>query len=494
MTPPAAPLPPGVSPEGADGVSAMAVLAALLDRSVAQIAEAAADARWYDREAIRAVSDVWDNNLFPLFRAAHSAHAGKRERRALAALRWMAGISERRREWMTEQAAIAGYDIGPLLPSAEPYVPGRDYRGRVMAPLPQVVTGKRVEELLPDYDLAAATVSHLRVERAGRDLTALLQLAVPRRFAVEEGGAADPALLNVSLDRVTEAAFGLSDTRGAVLDPRADGIVISLGAGGRLRAELAEYWCDDRSWYRSAAGRRADAVTPPRDDRSGRTDPPPQDGKLGADADAAAVLLRHVMWEIRSVRYPGEAGRVPVRALCRVFEGAGAAILAAGSAPRAHRQAAFRELIRAWADRGGPVLARSFAEILRSSAGRDDLIEAGDDPVRAPAPLTGTPRPPEPPRRAALVMAAWTAARTGYRTDRPAEAQLHLALPGRPGAPWRLRTLSCTEPRAFRVGDAAFQGPGALARTGKATGPSSLDLHRGALHVATEEGWSASVG
>ncbi|MFG2563939.1 hypothetical protein ACGFR6_00710 [Streptomyces sp. NPDC048567] len=494
MTPPAAAQPSGVSPEGVNAAPAMAVLAALLDRSVVRIAEAAADARWYDREAIRAVSDVWDNNLFPLFRAAHSAHAHKRERRALAALTWMAGISERRREWMTEQAALAGYDIGPLLSPAAPYVPGRDYRGHVMAPLPRPVTRECVEELLPDYDLSAAEVSHLRVERAGRDLTALLQLAVPRRFAVEEGGAADPALLNIALDRVTEANFALSDLRGAVLDPRADGIAVSVGADGRLRADVAEYWCDDRSWHRSAAGRRADAVTPPRGHRSGRPNPPPQDGELGPDAHAAAVLLRHVMWEIRTVRYPGHADRVPVRDLCRVFEGAGAAIVAAGSAPRADREAAFRDLIRAWGDRGGPVLARMLAHILRSGAGRDDLIEAGEDCVRAPSPLTEAPRRPEPPRSAALVMAAWTAARAGYRTEHPAEAQLQLALPAEPGAPWRLRTLSCAEPHAFRLAVAAFQGPGELARSGKATGPSSLGLHQGALYVATEEGWSAAVG
>ncbi|NEC66019.1 hypothetical protein [Streptomyces sp. SID9727] len=489
MTPPEAALPPGVSPEGVNGAPAMAVLAALLDRSVQQIAEAAADARWYDRETIRAASDVWDNNLFPLFRAAHSARPRTRERRALAALKWMAGISEHRRRWMTEQAGVAGYDIGPLLSMAEPYVPGRDHRGHVMAPLPRAVTVACVEELLPDYDLAAAEVSHLRVERAGADLTALLQLAVPRRFAVEEGGDLAPARLNLALDRVTEAAFDLSDTRGAVLDPRIDGIDVSVGAGGRLRADAAEYWCDDRSWHRSAAGRRADAVTPPRDRRSGRPEPPPSDGKLGAVAYAAAVLLRHVMWEIRSVRYPGEADRVPVSALCRAFEGAGAAVLAAGSAPRADREAAFRDLIRVWADRGGPVLARSFAGVLRSSAGRDDLIEADEDPVRAPSPLNETPRPPEPPR-AALVMAAWTAARA---PGHPAEAQLQLALPGRPSAPWRLRSLSCPTPHAFRLAGAAFQGPGALARTGKATGPSSLGLHRGALYVATEEGWSASA-
>ncbi|MDX3353750.1 hypothetical protein PV703_10605 [Streptomyces sp. ME01-24h] len=44
-------------PEGC--TSASSVLAALLDRSVEQIAEAAADVRQFDREAIRAAADVW---------------------------------------------------------------------------------------------------------------------------------------------------------------------------------------------------------------------------------------------------------------------------------------------------------------------------------------------------------------------------------------------------------------------------------------------------
>ncbi|MEU2655979.1 hypothetical protein ABZ615_11705 [Streptomyces sp. NPDC007325] len=90
---------------------ATSVLAALLDRSLDQMTDAAAGVRLFDREAIRAASDVWDNNLFPLFWAASTSNAGERERRATAAVEWMAGLGERRRVWMTEQAAIAGYDI-----------------------------------------------------------------------------------------------------------------------------------------------------------------------------------------------------------------------------------------------------------------------------------------------------------------------------------------------------------------------------------------------
>ncbi|MFE1273420.1 hypothetical protein [Streptomyces sp. NPDC058758] len=55
--------------------SAAYVLAALLDRSLARMAEAAADVRLFDREAIRTASDVWDNNLFPLFWAASTSSA-----------------------------------------------------------------------------------------------------------------------------------------------------------------------------------------------------------------------------------------------------------------------------------------------------------------------------------------------------------------------------------------------------------------------------------
>ncbi|MDW6066019.1 hypothetical protein SAZ11_59925 [Streptomyces sp. FXJ1.4098] len=156
-----------------------------MDRSVEQIADAAADVRRYDREAIRAASDVWDNNLFPLFWAASTASADKRERRALTALEWMAGLGERRRRWMTEQAAIAGYELEPLLPPAKPDTPGRDYRGDVMTPACRL-TQPTVDDLVPDYDLATAAVRHLRVERAGTRLTAFLQLVAPRRYAVDE--------------------------------------------------------------------------------------------------------------------------------------------------------------------------------------------------------------------------------------------------------------------------------------------------------------------
>ncbi|MFE3202411.1 hypothetical protein [Embleya sp. NPDC059237] len=329
--------------------SAMSVLAALLDRSLERMADAAADVRRFDREAIREAADVWDNNLFPLFWAASTSNAGRRERRARAVLEWMADFGERRRAWMTEQAAIAGYDIEPLLPPARPHTPGRDFRGHVMAPQHRL-TRPNVDELSLDYDLAMASIRHLRVERAGTPLTAHVQLLVDRRFAVDE--AAPPALLNVWLDDVTDIAFDLADTRGAILHTGPREVGICLGPGGRLRAAGGEYRLDDHSWHLSTSGRRADTDTPARTSRSG---PPlrPPGADRDPDAHAAAALLHHAMLELRSVRYAAHADDIHVTKLCEAFSGAGEAILTAGSQRGARRrEAAFRDVIRAWADRG----------------------------------------------------------------------------------------------------------------------------------------------
>ena len=476
--------------------SAVSVLAALLDRSVQQITEAAADVRWFDRETIRAAADVWDNNVFPLFWAVSTSDADERERRAMIALEWMAGLGERRRMWMTEQAAIAGYELESLLAPAEPYMPGRDYRGHVMTPQCRL-TRQNVDDLVPDYDLATASVRHLQVERAGHRLTAFLQLVADRRFAIEESAPAPPALLDVWLDGVTDAAFDLSDTRRVILDAGPPEIAICLGTGGRLRAATGEYRLDDRSWHLSAAGRRADAVTPPRTGQSGHLRQPPA-GDLGTDARAAAVLLHGAMLELRSVRYAGRADHVPLLSLCQAFEGAGEAILAAGSRRGSRRrEAAFRDLIRTWAERGGPETTRWLAGILKGRAGRADLIEVPRAAERTPPSLTDSAPASGVPPRAVLTMAAWTAEHTRYRSEHPATAQLQLALPPRPGenssAPWRLRTVSCTEPDAFRLRADAFQGPGSLVQVGKPTAACSLDLHQGALLISARDGWSASV-
>ncbi|SNS69542.1 hypothetical protein SAMN05216252_107449 [Actinacidiphila glaucinigra] len=455
-------------------VPAAQVLSALLDRSIEQMAEAAQDVRRFDREAIRAAADVWDNNLYPLFLAVSTSRARERERRALAALRWMASFSARRRTWMSEQAAPAGYELDAVLPPTRPWVPGRDSLGHVMAPMGGI-TRRDLDPLLPDYDLAEASVRHIQVERVGTRLSAYLELVVPRVYAVERNTSPEPALLDMWLDDVTESVFDLSDTQGAALDPGPDGIELALGTAGRLRAAAGEFSLDDRSWHLSAAGRRADAVSPPRTEGSGRRSAPPVKGRLGTDGYAAAALMHRAMLELRSVRYATRADHVPVLDLCRAYSGAGRAVLAAGSRLGGRRrEAAFRDLIRTWTDRGGPA-----------------LVDAPRPTARTPRRLTGEPS------QAVLVMASWTAAHTKYGTDRPAGARLQLALPPGteevPAAAWRLRTVECTGPEAFRLRTAAFRGPGPLVRSGQPAGTACLDLHEGAMHVVTRDGGSAPV-
>ncbi|MEW9533362.1 hypothetical protein [Microbispora sp. NPDC049125] len=135
------------------GTEAAGAFAALLDRSLVQMAEASADARTYDRKAIYTVADVWDNNTFPLFRAMAARTSWGRERRARAALKWMADLGAERRTWMVEQSAIAGYRLEPLLPpqvkrDRGPREPSRRRRPR------------RQPEPLEDVALVAATILH----------------------------------------------------------------------------------------------------------------------------------------------------------------------------------------------------------------------------------------------------------------------------------------------------------------------------------------------
>lgn len=474
----------------------MGALAALLDRSVEQIAQGAADARWLDRETMTRVADVWDNNTFPLFWAASASRAGERERRAKAALEWMAALGEQRRRWMVEQAAIAGYDMAALLPPAQPDLPYRDYLGHVRAPVDRL-TRQVVDGLVLDYDLAAATVRSLHVERGGTRLTAVLRLAVDRLFTTEEDANAPTAVLEVRLEDVAEAVFDAADTRGVAVDAAPGEVRIAVGAGGVLRAADGSSWVHDGSWHLSRAGRRADAAIPPGTEESGRRRPPPA-GKLGADALAAAYLLQFAMLQLRSGRYARRADPVAALDLCRAFAGAGTAVLDAGSRRGAgRREAAFRDLILHWADRGGPALGGWFAETLRKYAGRSDLIEAPDDAARTPPALTGSPAPSGPPAQAVLVMASWSAPYTERAEERASAASLQLALPPGPDepaeAPWRIRTTGCAAPDAFRLRTEAFQGIGRLSQEGRPTAACSVDLHLGALHVAAAGGWSASL-
>ncbi|MFF1844501.1 hypothetical protein ACFVW9_22555 [Streptomyces sp. NPDC058217] len=227
-----------------------------------------------------------------------------------------------------------------------------------------------IPDLAFDYDLSSATVHHLRVERAGTHLTAFLQLAVVRTFATDESASTQPALLQLALEDLTEVAFDFRDTQGAVLDPAADEIAISVGAGWQVpRHKRRVPPPDDRSWYLSAAGRRTDAATPPRTDQPSALPRPPV-GKLGADAEAAAVLLHHSMLEIRSVRYAARADHVPVRGLCEAFAGAGQLrCLSAVLATRLWRLSRTDRFVNRGSDRTVMIPVRFMIEIGRSTKG-----------------------------------------------------------------------------------------------------------------------------
>ncbi|MEV8322324.1 hypothetical protein [Kitasatospora sp. NPDC056731] len=472
------------------------MLGALLDRSLVQIADASSDARCFDRETIRAAADVWDNNTFPLFRAATASTRCGRERRARAALEWMAGLGEERRVWMLEQASAAGHSLDDLLAPAKPYVPGRDHLGRVMAPV-MAVTPQIAEILAADYELASAEVRYLQVERTGSRLVGCLELAVARSYPVDDGAPPETAMLDIRLRDITEVRFDSHDTQGAALRPEADGVSIGIGARGTLRAATADLHPDDRCWHLSAAGRRADATTPLRDSRPTWPDPP-QEGRLGTNAMAAATLLHRAMLHIRMVRSAWDAHRVPVRDFHRAFAGAGAAILAAGAHRLPHRrEAAFRQLIETWARRGGSALADWFTTVLPETAHQPALLAGLRDQART-HPVADVPQQPAPdpsavpgPAEAELRLATYASAYTRYGTHHNASALVHLDVPPRPesaeGTFWRLRVAKGADPARFQLQTEAFQGTSHPHVTVDDNAARHFVLHDGALDITSGE-------
>ncbi|MFG1807493.1 hypothetical protein [Streptomyces sp. NPDC049040] len=188
----------------------------------------------------------------------------------------------------------------------------------------------------------------------------------------------------------------------------------------------------------------ADAV-PPRRGRSRDAREPLPCGWLGADAYAAATLLRSAMVEIRGVRHSESAADIPVGELARAFAGAGGAVLAAGAEHRPRRRAAaFRGLVESWALRGGPDLAPWFAEALRRRPGL--LPDLPDAP----------PRVFPEPESAVLRLIKYAPAYTRYDYDYEAAALVHLAVPPPPGATaWRLHSHTLT-PGRLRLATPAF--------------------------------------
>ncbi|WP_444963715.1 hypothetical protein [Nocardiopsis sp. M1B1] len=454
---------PPVSPES--GEPALAALGALVDRSVVQIAEAARDARRFDRETVRAVSDLWDNAVLPLFRAATGRPGPERERRARAALEWTARLRPTRWDWMVEQAALCGHRLDALVPPPPVYFdrPYRDCRGKIH-PAYSRWTPQALADLADDYALGAAALRHVRLEREGTRLCGFLTLELTRSYDPGDDAPGGPPTLDVHLEDLTGVDVDTDSARGARLESDARGVVVGLGNGRALRARSASLRLADGSWQLSGAGRRADALTPPRGDGP-RPAQPPQEGSVEGSARGAATFLLWAMLTIRRVRYPGEIARVPVDAYCRALEGAGRDILAAGALRPRRREAAFRALTAEWLRRGGTDLAADWRMLLRGvpDAGelargvRDELLARGEAP---PAPVT----PQEVtglPERAALRMVSYTAEHTDGRVRREADTVVHLAVPGpEADGPWRMRVLTATDPVRLRVRTGAFDGTG----------------------------------
>ncbi|MGI5240992.1 hypothetical protein [Dactylosporangium sp. CA-139066] len=403
------------------GVSAVSMFGRLLDRSVAEIGEIAADGRRFDRERIVNVADVWDNNTFPFFAVALTRPRRVAEWRARRALMWMADLGPTRRAWMIEQA---GPDLEALLPlPADRPAHYRDYRGQVwpgVAPLDK----HAVEE---DYDLAAATVRTVRLERAGTSLCAHVALHAPRRF--DAAGSLEDAVVQLYLDDVRAAEFDSDDEPGAGITVGAEGFEVRVGRRGRLRAAKATVGFEDMDWYRSTAGRAADAVTP-----RGRTGPRGPRGvewrlARGAALDAAHVL-HEAMLELRSVRYSTNVGRVPLRELCAAFAGAGAGVLAAAGGAR---ERAFRELAEAWIAASPPAMADRIADRFGEGHWARAAIRA-DRPAGAAA--TGT---------AEVRLVSYTAAHVQWGVPRQASAVLNLAVLLADGT-WDMRAQQEQEP------------------------------------------------
>ncbi|MFD6100524.1 hypothetical protein ACFVWN_31375 [Nocardiopsis flavescens] len=476
--PPADPRPP----------SALAVLSALLDRSLVQMEDATADARFYDREAVRGTADVWDNNTRALFVSALGRTRRARDRRARRALRWMADLGPARRSWMAASAAEAGYDVEPLLR------PAREAAG---GPRPTVVpvTGGVADDLAAGHRLDAATVSTLSVERRGTRLTARVSLTAER---TRTGPAGDPAgpdegdravELVVHLPEVEEVRFDTRTAPGARFACDHSGVAVSFG-DGLLRgpaATLQVCTAEGLPLFLTSA-------EPPRAARRRGRGAVPVGGEVGGPAARAVChLLIWTMVRIRSSGWSPAPIGVSVSALCRSLSGAGTEIAAAAAhATRGRRERAFRELALAWVRRGGAETAEHFDRVLdrvSRASGAEELVEArrlarelrGDEggPAQRAAPDGEIAHAPS---AAALRLFSYTADRPSHGGAPPAGVTLHLAAPADladPGAPWGLRILRARTPDRVRVSTPAFHGT---------LRPRTIDDHDGNATLIAADG------
>ncbi|GHJ47418.1 hypothetical protein Cs7R123_47600 [Catellatospora sp. TT07R-123] len=406
-------------------ISPLETFAGLLDRSVAEVAELAADARNFDPVRVGRIADIWDNNIFPLVSAA-SAVRPLRSGRARAGLLWMADLGAARRQLLIDlDPALAGF-----LPAARPEPSARrDYRGE-LRPGSFPLTAEVVRGLSVDYDLAAAAVRSMTVSATATGLRMHLTLAAPRRFQPSTGRVAvdgsrkpwPPAPLMFTFDGVTEFGFDAEDRVGVAVTCTDTGLAVALGREGHLRADEGTVWPDDPQWHESAAARAADPGTP--HDRPQRREPV-RAAILSAQQKAAARALHTLMLQVRLVGYyPHLAAAVPLNEICRIAAVAGSAILTAS----AHR---------------GPARDKAFAaleEQWRHVPPKLPAAPIGSGPIM-------------------LRFVSYTEPHDDYDVARPSSAVVVAAVPGEdPAGPWHRAVKEITQPSRLRIAGGAFAG------------------------------------
>jgi hypothetical protein len=461
------------------------VLATLLDRSLAQSAEAAADARSLDRDLVLRLTDAWEHNVPSFVFSACAGTARARERSARAALYWMAEQGPERLSWIKQQADAAGLAVDALLPQPdEEHAFRRDERGEIVPHRRPLDTGLATV-LATDYDLKRADIRTLRVERAGTRLTALVSVDADRRYDASAPAAPDEqrAVAVFRLDQVSAVDFDAEDRTGISLRCGSEGVVIGLGAAGELRAERATVDLVDARWHRSADGQHADTWMPTAAARHGIDLSGAAERDLTGSARIAAALLQWAVLGIRSAGRPEQTDQVTLRALCRALDGAGQDVLAAGGyRSAARRERAFRALVQ----RGTDALAAEGLPWPESGLGRPpDWLQRPAAAAAAPR-IGGTTPGPETELR----LAYYHAPAPGQGRRKRAAAAVHLAEPavGDAGqqSPWRLRALTFGEPQRFVLTTAAFRQPARPTWTALPGDLHAFALNGGALTVHTD--------
>ncbi|MEV0269932.1 hypothetical protein AB0H43_14240 [Hamadaea sp. NPDC050747] len=400
----------------------------LLDRSIEEIAALTRDARSFDDARIGEIADIWDNNTYPLASAA-SAPWPLRQRWARAGLLWMADLGPARRRLLVD--LDSSLDEWLPTPAPELFV-FRDYLGRVV-PLNIPLTADTIAGLDADYDLAGAAVRAFTVRPDGTELRAFVTVTATRRFTPSRGEVApdgslrptSAARLRFTFTGVSEVRFDAEDRIGLAITPANPGLAVIVGRTGALRAGAASLWPDDPAWHESRAGRAADSGTllgAPSGGPKRRKEPPQI---LKWRPEGAISALHRLMVRIRLVHYyPKLAATIPVHDLCRIAEGAGTAILAAGAKRGSAREKAIQELGRRWG--------------------------------QAPSDLVAPSIPSGP---AMMRYAQYHEPHEEYFQDRPVASVLLLAVPDRdPAAPWRLVGGEFAEPERFRIDVTSFAG------------------------------------